>query len=55
MEIVTIKNLTFSYPKCETPALSDITLEVNAGEFLVICGRSGCGKTTLLRQLKPHL
>ena len=55
MEIVTIKNLTFSYPKCETPALSDITLEVNAGEFLVICGRSGCGKTTLLRQLKPQL
>lgn len=55
MEIVTVKNLTFSYPKCETPTLSGISLEVNAGEFLVICGRSGCGKTTLLRQLKPQL
>ena len=55
MEIVSVKNLTFRYPECETPALADITLEVNAGEFLVICGRSGCGKTTLLRQLKPQL
>lgn len=55
MEIVTVKNLTFRYPNCEQPALSDVSLEVNAGEFLVICGRSGCGKTTLLRQLKPQL
>ena len=55
MEIVTVKNLTFRYPNSERPALDDISLEINAGEFLVICGRSGCGKTTLLRQLKPQL
>ena len=55
MEIVSVKNLTFRYPNSEKPALDDVTLEVNAGEFIVLCGRSGCGKTTLLRQLKPQL
>jgi spermidine/putrescine ABC transporter ATP-binding subunit len=32
-----------------TPALSDITLAVEGGEFLSLLGPSGCGKTTLLR------
>lgn len=55
METVTVKNLTFRYPNCETSALNDISIEINAGDFFVLCGRSGCGKTTLLKQLKPQL
>lgn len=55
MEILALKNLTFRYPESETPAVENLSLSVNSGDFLVLCGRSGCGKTTLLRQLKPQL
>jgi NitT/TauT family transport system ATP-binding protein len=39
------------YSSAGTPALSDVSFEVREGEFLSIVGRSGCGKTTLLRLL----
>jgi len=32
-------------------ALKDLSLEVNAGEFLVLLGPSGCGKSTALRMI----
>jgi multiple sugar transport system ATP-binding protein len=34
-----------------TPAVSDLTLTVNEGEFLILVGPSGCGKTTALRMV----
>ena len=55
MEIFKIENLSFSYPNRTDKSLDDISLTVNKGEFLLICGKSGCGKTTLLRLLKPSL
>ena len=39
----------FSYG--ETPQLKDINLQIEKGEFILITGLSGCGKTTLLRIL----
>lgn len=55
MEVFTIKNLTFKYPKSGNCALDSVNLTIKKGEFLLICGKSGCGKTTLIRHLKTVL
>lgn len=55
MESIRIENLKFAYPNSDSYVLDGISLTINSGEFVCICGRSGCGKTTLLRQLKPEL
>ena len=55
MEILKINNLTFKYPENDREILKDISLDIKSGEFVTICGKSGCGKTTLLRHLKPSL
>ena len=55
MEILAVKNLSFSYPDAASPALENISFSVSEGEFIVLCGESGCGKTTLLRLLKREL
>lgn len=55
MEIVKLEKLNFSYPERNTNALTDINISIGQGEFVLICGKSGCGKTTLLRLLKPSL
>lgn len=54
-KIIEFKNVSFKYPKSEKHALSDINLSVREGEFIVVCGKSGCGKTTLLRQIKKSI
>ena len=55
MAAIEIRNLTFTYPLADKPALNDVSLTVDQAEFVVICGKSGCGKSTLLRQLKKNL
>ena len=55
MEIIKTKNLSFTYPLAKTKAIDDINLSISSGEFVSVCGKSGCGKTTLLRLLKPTL
>lgn len=55
MEVIKIENLSFAYPGCGRRTLDNISLSVDEGEFVLICGKSGCGKTTLARQIKPVL
>ncbi|WP_406241708.1 ATP-binding cassette domain-containing protein [Tissierella carlieri] len=55
MEIYKIENLSFTYPLMEKKALDNINLTINTGEFLTICGKSGSGKSTFIRQLKSIL
>lgn len=49
--IIHVENLSFRYYGSEQYALRDVNLVVRRGEFVVLAGRSGCGKTTLLRCL----
>ena len=61
MELLSVRDLTFTYPKQRAmtgeagPALDHVSFSVEEGEFIVLCGESGCGKTTLLKLLKREL
>src|SRR3989442_417421 len=49
MASVILRNLTKSFDGAARPALRELSLEVREGEFLVLLGPSGGGKTTALR------
>ena len=53
MNALSVMELNFTYPGAENKALEDISLTLNEGEVLCLCGRTGCGKSTFLRMLKP--
>lgn len=58
MEILRGENLGFKYASLENQseyAIKDINFSVNSGEFVVIMGESGCGKTTLLKMMKKEM
>ncbi len=48
---IEIKDLCYTYPQAEKPAIKDINLTINKGEFILLTGPSGCGKTTFCRAL----
>lgn len=55
---ITFENVTFSYGGGRDAGVRDISLSVMPGECVLLCGQSGCGKTTLTKLvngLVPHV
>lgn len=55
MALFAFEELTFRYPEAPRDALRDVSVAIEPGQFVLACGQSGCGKTTLLRQFKSAL
>ena len=47
--MIRINNVSFRYANADEFAIRDINITVHKGEFLVLLGESGCGKTTITR------
>jgi energy-coupling factor transport system ATP-binding protein len=57
VSVLEVEHLTYSYPGAPAPALSDVSLSLQPGEFCVLAGLSASGKSTLLKAacgLVPH-
>ncbi len=55
--MITFENFSFRYEERKEFTLKDINITIKTGECILLTGRSGCGKTTLIRSLNgliPH-
>ena len=48
MSLLSLRDVTFAFPGWP-PTVQGVDLDVEAGAFHCLVGRSGCGKTTLLK------
>ena len=49
--MISFQNFSFRYEESKDFTLRGIDMTVQTGEFILLTGRSGCGKTTLIRSL----
>ena len=57
MNVIEIRDLTYTYPGASRPTLDHLNLNVEKGDFLAIIGNNGCGKSTLCKTMNgliPH-
>lgn len=57
MNVLEIKDLTFTYPGATAPTLNHVDLNIEKGDFIAIVGNNGCGKSTLCKVMNgliPH-
>ena len=47
--MIKIENVTYTYPEAVAPALKEVSLSVADGECVLLCGKSGCGKSSVIR------
>ena len=47
--MIELNHVSFQYNNADSGSLNDISLHIKKGECVLLCGRSGCGKTTLTR------
>ena len=53
--IIKIKNVSFTYPESETPAIDNISLDIKRGSWTSIIGHNGSGKSTIIRLINGLL
>ena len=55
MPIITFRDVSFTYEGQKTPALRDIDLTVEEGQFVAVLGANGSGKSTLAKLINALL
>lgn len=56
--MIKMEKVSFSYKSEDKIQVSDLIIEIKAGEFVLLCGKSGCGKTTISKMINgliPHV
>jgi cell division transport system ATP-binding protein len=53
--IILLENVSMNYPEQGAPAIDNISLRINKGEFVFITGDSGSGKSTMIKMLLREL
>jgi len=56
--MISVDNLTYTYPEAEYPAIENISLDLREGELILLIGPTGSGKSTFLYCLNgliPHI